>query len=83
VSGNGSQILNNTVYNIGRGDTMGAGIDIYSGQRNVVENNTVSRSQPVGIYVESGAADTVLRRNMSSDNTMDYLDRGANTSNVR
>jgi parallel beta-helix repeat protein len=71
------------VYNIGRSDTTGAAIDIYSGQRNVVEGNIVSRSQPVGIYVESGAADTVLRRNMSSDNTMDYLDLGANTADVR
>jgi parallel beta-helix repeat protein len=79
VAGNNTQIANNTLYNVGRSDTVGAAIDIYFGQGTVVENNTVSRSQ-VGIYVEPAASNTVLRSNMISDNVMDYVDQGVNTS---
>jgi parallel beta-helix repeat protein len=75
----GGQILNNSIYNVGRSDSVGAGIEVYVADGTVIQGNTVSRNQPFGIRIESVASNTVLGQNIVSGNATDVLDLGVNT----
>src|SRR5262249_20609622 len=67
-AGDGTQIRNNTVFNIGGSGSVGAGIDLYSGNSATVDGNTVFDNHPIGIYVESAVRSAIITNNTSYDN---------------
>jgi len=78
----GTQIQNNTIFNVGTPASVGAAIDLYYGSGAVVEGNTVYGNHPFGIFIESGARSAIITNNTIYDNDTNVHNLSADTSVV-
>lgn len=84
VSGNDNLVYNNLIYGVDlNASPADAGIQIYTGARNKVWNNTIADNNTTGIKIDPGASSTEVRNNIVFGNTLTaFVNNGSGTTST-
>jgi parallel beta-helix repeat protein len=80
ISGDSNEVSNCQVYSNGILLGDGGGINVYTGNDNLIVNNTVTGNINYGIKIDGGANRTIVRNNISYNNAGgNYTNSGSST----